>query len=180
MKRAGLLAILALCVAAAWLLNRKSTSVATGAPCPCPSDSSLPKVEQSPSPALTVLRDTDFDSRFGRDETTPAEDLNILQEVLGHARMLIKDHHGIPLADNADFVRFLGGSNPHHVAWIRPGHPAVNESGELTDRWGTAIFFHQESSSQTSLRSAGPDRVFWTDDDLVLENLEGGEHSPTH
>ncbi|MBC7855099.1 MAG: hypothetical protein IAF94_16840, partial [Pirellulaceae bacterium] len=78
-----------------------------------------------------------------------------------------KDYDRFPLADNADFTAFLQGKNPHRVAWIRPGHPAVNASHQLTDRWGRPLFFHRESSRRTALRSAGPDRILWTSDDVV-------------
>lgn len=117
---------------------------------------------------LTVLRDTPFDLEFTNAGGTPEKDLELLQQVLADARLLVKDHARIPLADNRDFTRFLSGQNPHRVAWIRPGHPRINAQGELTDRWGTPLFFHQESSSRTSLRSAGPDQTMWTDDDLTL------------
>jgi len=120
---------------------------------------------------LTVIRDTDFDRRYGTPSSSPAEDLEMLRETLGAAFLLVKNFRELPLADNTDFTAFLGGKNPHRVAWIRPGHPLVSASGELLDRWGEPVFFHRESSSRTSLRSAGLDRTLWTEDDVLLEDL---------
>ena len=53
-------------------------------------------------------------------------------------------------------------------ALIPPDHPAINRRGELCDRWGTPFFFHAESAKQMSIRSAGPDKKMWTDDDVVF------------
>jgi hypothetical protein len=130
-----------------------------------------PPIEETPG--LTVLRDTPFDSDFTQPTSTPGRDLELVHEILSSARLLVKDHAGIPLADNRDFTRFLSGGNPHRVAWIRPGHPRVNAAGELTDRWETPLFFHQESSSRTGLRSAGPDRILWNEDDIVFDPAAG-------
>jgi hypothetical protein len=125
------------------------------------------------NPGLTVLRDTPFDSDFTQATSTPERDLELVHEILSSARLLVKDHARIPLADNRDFTRFLSGGNPHRVAWIRPGHPRVNAAGELIDRWDTPLFFHQESSSRTGLRSAGPDRILWNEDDIVFDPATG-------
>jgi len=120
---------------------------------------------------LTVIRGTDFDTRYGTASSSPAEDLELLRETLGAAFLLVKNFRELPLADNADFTAFLGGKNSHRVAWVRPGHPLLSASGELLDRWGEPVFFHRESSSRTSLRSAGPDRTLWTEDDVLLDDL---------
>jgi hypothetical protein len=114
----------------------------------------------------TVIADTGFDRAYGAAGGTAEEDLRLVAELWDSARLLVKDYHRFPLADNADFTAFLQGKNPHQVAWIRPGHPAVNDRNELTDRWGSPLFFHRESSSRTSLRSPGPDRILWTSDDI--------------
>ncbi len=43
----------------------------------------------------------------------------------------------------------------------------VNDNGELVDRWGTPYFFHQISGADTEIRSAGPDKIMYTADDIV-------------
>jgi hypothetical protein len=44
----------------------------------------------------------------------------------------------------------------------------VNASGELVDAWDTPYFSHQISGSEMEIHSAGPDKVMWTSDDLVV------------
>jgi hypothetical protein len=169
-RSAGLL--VAVCVALAlWRLFAPQAGTPPTdqhSPAP-PPDLILPQaVEQG---GLTVVRGSDFDTRYGTPSSSAAEDLEMLRETLAAAFLLVKNFRELPLADNADFTAFLAGKNPHQVAWVRPGHPLVNASGELLDRWGEPVFFHRESSSRTSLRSAGPDRTLWTQDDLVLDDL---------
>jgi hypothetical protein len=45
----------------------------------------------------------------------------------------------------------------------------VNGDGELVDPWGTPYFFHQLSGTDMEIRSAGPDKTMWTDDDLMTK-----------
>ena len=54
------------------------------------------------------------------------------------------------------------------LAVIPPGHRAIDRNGELCDRWGTPFFFHAESATHMEIRSAGPDKKMWTDDDVAL------------
>jgi len=127
-----------------------------------------PEVWVDEESGLTVIHGTDFDRAYGSPATSASDDLKALDGILGDAMLLLKDFDRRPLADNADFVAVLQGNNPHQVAWIRPDHSFVSESGELLDRWGQPVFFHRESAERTTLRSAGPDQVMWTDDDVVF------------
>jgi hypothetical protein len=170
MKRLRVIFVLiVLAVSLTWLARTRNP-----APVPVEQPDSIPLpvriIEQE---GLSILRDTPFDLEFTKAGGTPQKDLELVHEILTSARILVKDHHGIPLAENRDFTSFLSGKNNHRVAWIRPDHPRVNAEGELTDRWGTPLFFHQESSSETSLRSAGPDRKMWTEDDLTYADAAG-------
>ena len=115
---------------------------------------------------LTILRDSDFDRRFGAPDGSAEEDLKAVAGIWDAALLLVKDHDRFPLPDNAAITAFLQGKNPHRVAWIRPGHPSVSTEGELLDRWGSPLFFHRESARTTTYRSAGPDRELWTEDDV--------------
>ena len=42
-----------------------------------------------------------------------------------------------------------------------------NDDGELVDEWETPYFFHANSRTDMDVRSAGPDQVMYTEDDLV-------------
>ena len=75
---------------------------------------------------------------------------------------------GNPVGDNAEITGQLNGSNPRHINFISAeAGMRLNGNGELIDAWGTPYFFHQLSTSDMEIHSAGPDRVMWTYDDIV-------------
>jgi hypothetical protein len=76
---------------------------------------------------------------------------------------------GNPVGTNPEFAKQLGGDNPRHINFISADSGMrLNGDGELVDPWGTPYFFHQLSGSDTEVRSAGPDRVMYTSDDIVI------------
>jgi hypothetical protein len=75
---------------------------------------------------------------------------------------------GNPVGNNAEITAALTGRNQLRLALIPPDHPAINQGGELCDRWGTPFFFHTESATRMEVRSAGPDRKLWNEDDVIL------------
>jgi hypothetical protein len=94
-------------------------------------------------------------------------DLRIVADVLENFRSNFP-RDGNPVGTNAEITATLTGKNKLRYAVIPPNHPAINRDGELRDRWGTPFFFHAESGSKMGVRSAGPDKKMWTDDDVVL------------
>ena len=94
-------------------------------------------------------------------------DLRIVLDVLENFRTNFP-HDGNPVGTNAEITAALTGKNKLRYAAIPPDHAAINRAGELCDRWGTPFFFHAESGTRMGLRSAGPDKKMWTDDDIVL------------
>lgn len=76
---------------------------------------------------------------------------------------------GNPVGTNPEITRALDGDNPEQIRFLGPDGNRINEKGELVDSWGTPYFFHQLSAMQMEIRSAGPDRVMWTADDLVIK-----------
>ena len=74
---------------------------------------------------------------------------------------------GNPVGDNLEITAALLGNNRFKLDLIPANHPAINRAGEFCDRWGTPLFFHQLSGTEMEIRSAGPDRVHHTDDDVV-------------
>lgn len=69
-----------------------------------------------------------------------------------------------PTGTNSEIVKALNGGNPKQAQLLQEGL-TLNQNGELIDRWGTPYFFHQLSKDQMEIRSAGPDRQMWTEDD---------------
>ena len=75
---------------------------------------------------------------------------------------------GNPVGTNPEFTKQLSGDNPKYINFIsEEAGMRVNENGELIDPWGTPYFFHQISGSDTEVRSAGPDKIMYTSDDIV-------------
>jgi len=94
--------------------------------------------------------------------------------VLENMRSAIRDYGsmfgGNPVGNNAEITRALNGDNPKQAKFIHPDSGLrINGKGELIDPWGTPLFFHQLSGSETEIRSAGPDKVMWTTDDLIMK-----------
>lgn len=75
---------------------------------------------------------------------------------------------GNPTGTNAEITAALTGQNRLRLALIPSDHPAINRAGELCDRWGSPYFFHAESATRMDIRSAGPDRKLWSEDDEVF------------
>lgn len=71
-----------------------------------------------------------------------------------------------PVGTNAEITSALNGGNPRQARLLPEGQ-AVNDGGEMIDRWGTPYFFHQLSRDYMEIRSAGPDKIMWTPDDTV-------------
>lgn len=70
--------------------------------------------------------------------------------------------------DNAAVMERLTGKVRGGVRMFPPDHRRINAQGALCDAWGTPFFFHHLSSQSLDVRSAGPDREFYTADDLVV------------
>jgi hypothetical protein len=109
-------------------------------------------------------------SELAKNLNSPATDiradLRIVLEIVETFRTNFP-RDGNPAGSNAEITAALTGQNKLRLALIPPGHPAINREGELCDRWGTPFFFHSESATRMEVRSAGPDKKMWTDDDVV-------------
>jgi hypothetical protein len=93
-------------------------------------------------------------------------DLRLLNDLFMHYRSAI---HGLdPIGENVDITEVLTGRNALGYAFVPKDCPAINADGELCDRWGTPFIFHQLSGEEMEIRSAGPDRKYYTADDEVL------------
>jgi len=75
---------------------------------------------------------------------------------------------GNPVGTNEEITQALRGENPKRINFLTADGNRVNSQGELVDTWGTPYFFHQLSGHEMEIRSAGPDRVMYTSDDLVI------------
>lgn len=68
---------------------------------------------------------------------------------------------------NAQYMNALRGNNPGRWGIFPTANSRLTEAGTLLDPWGTPYIFHSQGSQQLEIRSAGPDRDLYTDDDLL-------------
>jgi hypothetical protein len=107
-------------------------------------------------------------------KSQPLEYTNLSPDiVLDSMRHAIRDYGsmfgGNPVGLNSEITSQLNGQNPRQVNFIRPeAGMRINDAGELVDPWGTPYFFHQLSGTDMEIHSAGPDKIMWTLDDLVV------------
>jgi hypothetical protein len=100
-----------------------------------------------------------------------AEDAVAVRIALDEISLMFRDYRtrmgGNPEGTNAEIMRAVMGGNPKGARLGPPEGQNLNARGELVDRWGTAYFFHQMSAKHMEIHSAGPDKVFGTNDDIV-------------
>jgi hypothetical protein len=116
----------------------------------------------------------DLSARAGQ-YVSPAVPTNVSPEIVAQAiRRAIHNYGemfgGDPVGTNPEITAALTGRNPKGINFLS-GQPGIqiDADGALIDSWNTPYFFHQLSATQTEVRSAGPDRLMWTSDDIVAE-----------
>ena len=124
------------------------------------------EVDGGAVPTRVITRSA-FNEEYGSSGKTIREDLEAVFDLVTDCQVTIKNFDAYFLPDNQAVTMFLRGGNPEGIAWIPPSHPAVSERGELLDRNDVPLFFHRESGLRFQMRSAGEDRVMWTEDDVV-------------
>lgn len=104
-------------------------------------------------------------------EVLSPADVQKVRDAIDNLELTLRDFGtalgGNPVGTNAEITAALLGDNAKQVKLELPAGSSLNASGELCDPWGTPWFFHQLSRTKTELRSAGPDRKLYTDDDFV-------------
>ena len=105
---------------------------------------------------------------YGDPATPPIEDLRKIQRVATGYFSVIKDSGRFAIGGNEDFSAALRGGNPNREVFVRSGNPVFSPAGLLVDRWGSPVIVHPEAWRQLEFRSAGPDRIPYNEDDLIL------------
>jgi len=145
---------------------------------PTVSNSAVPVVSVAsshPSSPATVTPPPDLAAQAGQVILDTNMDSDLTPENMEHnVRRAIRIYGemfgGDPVGQNSEITAALAGQNPKHVNFIdASAGMKVNGNGELIDAWGTPYFFHQLSATDMEIHSAGPDRVMWTADDIVVK-----------
>ena len=160
MKRTGLGALVLLAIISSWLIQRR---IDQAAPIPSPA-AATPTLAPAESPAdpLAGLVGEGLNAPDG----TIERDLAIVDDLLTAWRTNFPGT-GNPVGENHEITASLTGRNRLRLTLVPPDHPAINARGELIDRWGSPFIFHQISGQHMELRSAGPDRIAYTEDDSI-------------
>jgi hypothetical protein len=155
--------------AACWWLCARSMNkrVSGNAVEPAKPPAEVKSFRQSEEPAYSPLADELHAERFDA-----AHDLVVLRGLIGQLTTTLRPAERPPLGDNADISAALTGKNRRRVVFVPAGHPAIR-GGLLVDRWGTPYHFHARAADAIDTRSAGPDRVLFTGDDIVSSRLDG-------
>lgn len=111
-------------------------------------------------PGEEILKD------YARPGTRPEDDLSSLAHAVSNLMLLVKGGAPFRMGANEEFAAALMGKNADKLVFLAPPHPCLNERGQIVDRWKTPLFFHVRDATRIDLRSAGPDKEMWTEDDL--------------
>jgi len=192
-KSLGRAAILLFIAVALYLFfNAKSPAPVPAIVAPATQNSPASQTGTSPSAPFVSSTNTGSDSpkTISSETQTPAASLaakagELVREAspataLRPDAVLDNIHHAVrqygemfggnPVGTNPEITSQLSGNNPKHINFINPQTGVrVNADGELVDTWGTPYFFHQISGTETEIHSAGPDKIMWTSDDLVIK-----------
>ena len=153
---------------AAWLLlwnsgHEETDQVSEGkATSPGPPEFSPPAVQLKEDLSANYLE------AYANPNIPPQKDLLLVRDVLDAFLYTVKEPGALPAGSNREVLGALLGDNPYRIRFVDPGFDHLNEHGQIVDRWQSPLFFHFEAATQIGIRSAGPDKVMWSEDDLVL------------
>jgi len=104
---------------------------------------------------------------YGNPAQPPKDDLVLLARALSNFLLIHKQSSDRPLSANEEWSAALRGKRPGTEPWFSESSPALDSQQRLIDRWQTPLHFHALGNKQWEIRSAGPDRKLWTEDDLM-------------
>jgi hypothetical protein len=110
------------------------------------------------SPLAAELNSPNYDARH---------DVATLHTMLRQYLRITHRRPGPPIGNDSDLARAFTGHNPMKLVVLPTPHPALSPDGRLVDRWGTSYFIHPRGNLAFEIRSAGPDRKLFTNDDLI-------------
>lgn len=146
---------------------------------PSPPPSS-PEVVESVPPSITVMEES-IPSGIGgggspgmRDLAgyaapggTDLEDMRMLARCVSAFLTIHKQAGERPLSANGEWSAALRGQRPGTTRWLDEGPPVFSADGKIIDRHGTPVHFHALGHKAWEFRSAGPDKILFTDDDAL-------------
>ena len=130
----------------------------------------------SPLPGDEILQN------YAQESARPEEDLNALFHAVSNLMLLVKGDSPFRMGANEEFAAALRGKNRDQLRFVSDKSQIFNSQGQVIDRWDTPLYFHTLAHDRIDIRSAGPDRKMWTEDDLHRHYdgtfLKGAELNP--
>ncbi len=106
---------------------------------------------------------------YSNPATSGKSDLTLLANSITNFLIISKRANERPLSANEEWSGALRGKRDGGEAWLSDSSPALDSQKRLIDRWKTPLSFHALGGKRWEIRSAGPDKQLWTDDDLVAQ-----------
>lgn len=116
------------------------------------------RASRDAGPGSAILQD------YAKPGRTVQQDLTDLGHAMSNYGLLVKQ--ALPFGANEEIAAALLGKKKGSQPFLLPTDACFNAQGQIIDRWQTPLYFHATDSSRLDLRSAGPDRVMWTADDI--------------
>lgn len=160
-------ALLVCLIVAGWFLSRE-----TSGPPVHKSNRNTPAIQvasqkpptEKPPPGEAILQG------YATAGTTVQQDLTLVSHALENFALLVKGNDPLPLGANEEIAAALRGRNRTQLRFVPETSPIFNAQGQIIDRWGTPLYFHAASHDRVEIRSAGPDKIMWTADDVQRQS----------
>jgi hypothetical protein len=160
-KRARVWAVLLLLLGAFALLQQRKPPLVDA-----PTASTAVKISPPSPPARAASYPAEASS-LNQASSSAQADVEALHALIIHYLTALQRRSGPPLGDDIDLASILKGNNPLRVALLPVDHPAFSPDGHLRDRFGTPYHLHALSGRSYEVRSAGPDKKLFTQDDAL-------------
>lgn len=137
---------------------------------PGPPQASQPPAPSKEAPPKTIepeLLSDQLLAQYGKPSGTLADDMEIFTRYLTNVFILIKQRDSRHYATNEDLALFLTGQKGNLTPYLSTESSILNAQGQLVDRFGSPLMIHPLSQDQIEIRSAGPDKEPYTEDDIT-------------
>lgn len=132
-----------------------------------PKSTPPPPEEQPPSRTFPEQKmGDDILADYASESSDGQKDIQIFFNYLNNVFLLMKSRDTHQYAINEDLSKFLRGKNDYKTPFVSADSHIFNEQKMIIDRWGTPIHIHTISRDRFELRSAGPDKRLFSDDDF--------------
>lgn len=106
-------------------------------------------------------------ANYGNPNSELHDDLSLFKNYLGNVLLLVKQRDPRHYATNEDLALFLLGQKGNRTPFLSDCSAVLNGEQQLVDRFGSPLIVHPFSRDQVEIRSAGPDLIPYTADDVV-------------